>query len=180
MRVCVFCGSAAGSRPIYLEAARSFGRALGETGVGLVYGGSSLGLMGALADAALGAGSEVHGVIPSFMIPKEIAHQGLTQLHVMDSMHSRKARMAELADAFVALPGGFGTLDELAEIFTWRQLALHPKPIGLLNVDGYFDRFVGFLDHAVQEGFLRAEHRALLQIGREPKTLLATLRPERR
>src|SRR5439155_10902308 len=122
-----------------------------------------------------GAGAEVHGVIPEFMIPKEIAHPGLTQLHVMGSMHTRKARMAELADVFVALPGGFGTLDELAEIFTWRQLGLHPKPIGLLNVDGYFDHFIRFLDQAVGEGFLKADHRALLQIALEPRALLATL-----
>jgi uncharacterized protein (TIGR00730 family) len=175
MRVCVFCGSAAGAKPVFAEAARAFGRALAPAGLGLVYGGSSLGLMGALADAALAAGVEVHGVIPNFMVAKEIAHQRLTELHVTDSMHARKAKMASLADGFVALPGGFGTLDELAEIFTWRQLGLHVKPVGLLNVDGYFDDFVRFCDGAVTAGFVKPEHRALLQVGEDPAQLLATL-----
>jgi uncharacterized protein (TIGR00730 family) len=174
-KVCVFCGSASGSRPSYGEAARAFGRALAAARLGLVYGGSSIGLMGMVADEALAAGTEVHGVIPDFMVPKEIAHRGLTELHVTDSMHSRKAKMASLADAFVALPGGFGTLDELAEIFTWRQLGLHHKPIGILNIDGYFDSFVDFCDQAVTEGFVKAEHRALLQVSADPAALLATL-----
>jgi uncharacterized protein (TIGR00730 family) len=175
MRVCVFCGSAAGNRPSYAAAARRFARALAAARLGLVYGGSSLGLMGALADEALAAGVEVHGVIPGFMVPKEIAHGGLTELHVTDSMHARKARMASLADAFVALPGGFGTLDELAEIFTWRQLELHSKPVGMLNVDGYFDDFVRFCDRAVSEGFIKPAHREILHIGADPDALLATL-----
>jgi uncharacterized protein (TIGR00730 family) len=175
MRVCVFCGSAAGGRPSYAEAAREFGRELARRGVGLVYGGSSLGMMGELANAVLSAGGEVHGVIPNFMLPREIAHPRLSELHVTDSMHARKAQMANLADAFVALPGGFGTIDELAEIFTWRQLDLHHKPIGMLNVDGYFDGFVGFCDHAMREGFVKPEHRALLHVASNPASLLATL-----
>jgi uncharacterized protein (TIGR00730 family) len=175
MRVCVFCGSAPGNRPAYQAAARAFGHALAGAGLGLVYGGSSLGLMGTLADAALQAGVEVHGVIPNFMVAKEIAHQRLTELHITDSMHARKAKMAALADGFVALPGGFGTLDELAEIFTWRQLGLHAKPVGLLNVDGYFDDFVRFCDGAVAAAFVKPEHRALLQVAEDPVALLATL-----
>jgi uncharacterized protein (TIGR00730 family) len=175
MRVCVFCGSALGSRPSYAAAARGFAAALAPAGLGLVYGGSSLGLMGVLADTALADGVEVHGVIPNFMVGKEIAHRGLTKLHITDSMHARKAKMALLADGFVALPGGFGTLDELAEIFTWRQLGLHQKPVGILNVDGYFDDFIRFCDRAVSEGFVKPEHRALLQVGSDPAQLLATL-----
>ncbi len=178
--VCLFCGSAAGEKPIYREAAVAFGRAVAEAGCGLVYGGSSLGLMGAAADAALAGGAPVMGVIPQFMVDKEIAHRGLTELHVVDSMHARKAKMAALADGFVALPGGFGTLDELAEIFTWRQLGLHELPIGLYDVRGYFSSLVAFVDHAVAEGFVKPQHRALLQVERDPARLLATLFGERR
>jgi uncharacterized protein (TIGR00730 family) len=175
VRVCVFCGSASGVRPIYAEAAHALGRALAQAKLGLVYGGSSLGLMGILADAVLAMGGEVQGVIPNFMVTREIAHTGLSELHIVDSMHARKAKMTSLADAFIALPGGFGTLDELAEIFTWRQLDLHRKPIGLLNVDGYFDGFIGFIEHAVKEGFVRREHRQLLQVDSEPPRLLDSL-----
>ena len=173
--VCMFSGSAPGASPKYAEAARAFGRAVADAGCALVYGGSSLGLMGAAADAALAAGGQVFGVIPRFMVDKEIAHRGLTELVVVDSMHARKARMAELSGAFVALPGGFGTLDELAEIFTWRQLGLHHKPIGLLNVDGYFGHFIAFVEHAVTSGFVKAEHAALLHVNADPGALLATL-----
>ena len=176
----MFAGSADGEGPEFRRAAAAFGRAVAAAGCGLVYGGSSLGMMGAATEAALAAGAPVHGVIPRFMEEKEIAHRGLTELHVTESMHARKAKMAQLADVFVALPGGFGTLDELAEIFTWRQLGLHEKPIGLLDVGGYFRRFVEFVDHAVASGFIKPQHRALLRVESEPAALLATLFGERR
>jgi uncharacterized protein (TIGR00730 family) len=175
MRICVFCGSQKGVRPAYTAAARHLGRALGRAHVGLVYGGGSVGLMGALADAALQNNAEVIGVIPQSLIERELARAGLTQLITVGSMHERKAKMAELADAFVALPGGFGTLDELCEILTWRQLGLHDKPIALYDVEGYFDPFLAFADHAVAEGFVRAEHRPFLQVARDPDGLLAGL-----
>jgi hypothetical protein len=171
-RVCVFCGSSPGTGPVYLEAARAAGRALAARGLGLVYGGGSVGLMGAIADAALGAGAEVIGVIPRALQLRELAHGGLTTLHVVGSMHERKARMAELADAFVALPGGLGTLEELAEILTWAQLGLHARPVGLLDVAGYYGPLVAFLDHAVAEGFVRPDHRRLVLVERDPAALL--------
>src|SRR5512146_1988331 len=145
-RVCVFCGSSPGSNPIYLEAARAMGRTLAGRGLGLVYGGGSVGLMGALADAALAAGGEVVGVIPRALQLRELAHGRLTTLHVVGSMHERKARMAELSDAFAALPGGMGTLEELAEILTWAQLGLHARPCGVVDVAGYFAPLLAFLD----------------------------------
>ena len=171
-RICVFCGSSAGAKPSYLATARDFGRELAARELGLVYGGSSVGLMGALADGALAAGAEVTGVIPRALEVKELAHRGVTRLEVVASMHERKARMAELADGFVALPGGMGTLEELAEILTWAQLGLHRKPCALLDVAGYWGPLVVFFDHAVQERFLRAEHRANLLVGAEPAALL--------
>jgi uncharacterized protein (TIGR00730 family) len=174
-RLCVFCGSSLGARPDYLAAASALGRALGEARMGLVYGGASVGLMGALADAALDAGAEVVGVIPQRMIDREIGHRDLTRLVVVQSMHERKSHMAHLADAFVALPGGFGTLDELAEVFTWRQLGLHQKPIGLLDVAGYFAPLLSYVDHAVAEGFVKREHRALLHVASDPASLLSLL-----
>lgn len=161
-RVCVFCGSASGARPEYAESARKLGTALAERGIGVVYGGASVGLMGAVADAALAAGGEAIGVIPQALVDREVAHEGLTDLRVVGSMHERKALMAELSDAFVALPGGMGTLEELFEIFTWRQLGLHAKPIWLLDVAGYWAGLEAFLGHAEAEGFLRAGHRAAL------------------
>ncbi|MGO9097008.1 MAG: TIGR00730 family Rossman fold protein [Bryobacteraceae bacterium] len=161
-RLCVFCGSSFGSRPIYREAALEVGRGLARRGIGLVYGGASVGLMGALADAALEAGGEVIGVIPRALVEKEIAHRGLSELCVVESMHERKARMAERADAFLALPGGFGTLEEVFETLAWRQLRIHRKPCGLLNTAGYYDGLLAMLDHAAAEGFLRPENRALL------------------
>lgn len=153
MRLCVFCGSRFGSRPVYEEAARTLGQTLARQRIGLVYGGASVGIMGALADAALAAGGEVIGVIPRGVFTREIAHAGLTKLHVVGSMHERKALMAEQSDAFLALPGGLGTYDELFEILTWRQIGLHQKPVGLLDVDGYFAPLRSVLDHAVSEGF---------------------------
>ncbi|HBQ09635.1 MAG: TIGR00730 family Rossman fold protein [Sandaracinaceae bacterium] len=162
MRVCVFCGSSPGSRPIYLEGARAVGRALAERGVGVVYGGASVGCMGAVADAALEAGGEVIGVIPHSMVDRELAHPGLTDLHVVEGMHERKALMTALSDAFLALPGGHGTLDELFEALTWAQLGIHAQPIGVWNLEGYWDPLFAMLDRVVEEGFLRPHHRTLL------------------
>jgi uncharacterized protein (TIGR00730 family) len=160
--VTVFCGSSSGSRPSYREAAASLGRVLAERGIGLVYGGADVGLMGVLADAALAGRGEVVGVIPESLVQREVAHGGLSDLRVVTSMHQRKAVMADLGDAFVALPGGLGTLEELFEILTWAQLGIHRKPVGLLDVDGYFDPLLAMLDHATREGFVRPEHRAMV------------------
>jgi len=171
-RVCVFCGSNPGLRPVYAEAARALGRTLAERGMGLVYGGARVGLMGAVADTVLAAGGEAIGVIPHALVAREVAHSGLTELHVVNSMHERKALMADLAGAFVALPGGYGTLDELCEILTWSQLGLHPKPVGLLNVEGYFDPLLALFDRAVEEGFLPAPHRGLALADTDPARLL--------
>jgi len=174
-RVCVFAGSSAGAQPEYRQAAQALGRALGERGIGVVYGGACVGLMGVMADAALAAGSEVTGVIPSALVAKEIAHRGLTDLRVVESMHERKALMADRSDAFVALPGGWGTLDEFFEVLTWGQLGLHRKPCGLLNVRGYFDRLLSFLDHSVDEGFVRREYRSMIAVADSPDSLLDML-----
>ena len=174
-RVCVFCGSSPGGDPVYLEAARRLGRTLARRGLGLVYGGGSVGLMGAVADAVLAEGGEVVGVIPRALQLRELAHGGLTTLHVVGSMHERKARMAALSDAFVALPGGIGTVEELVEVFTWTQLGLHDKPCAILNVNGYYDQLIGFLDHAVAERFLRREHRDLLVVADRPSELVELL-----
>jgi uncharacterized protein (TIGR00730 family) len=171
-RVCVFCGSSPGANPTYLASARALGSELAQRGLGLVYGGASVGLMGAVADGALSAGGEAVGIIPGALEAKELAHRGLSRLEVVGSMHERKARMAELADGFVALPGGMGTLEELAEILTWAQLGLHRKPCALLDVAGYWKPLVAFLDHAVQERFIRPEHRELLLVGDEPAALV--------
>lgn len=171
-RVCVFCGSSPGADPRYAEAADAVGRTLAGRGIGLVYGGGNVGLMGRVADAALDAGGEVIGVIPNALVSKEVAHARLTRLDVVGSMHERKARMAELSDAFVALPGGVGTLEELFEILTWSQLGLHAKPCGLLDVGGYFRPLLTFLDHAVTERFVKPKHRALLLAGESIDDLL--------
>lgn len=173
--VCVFCGSSFGSNRLYGTAAEGLGRLLAERGLQLVYGGGSLGLMGALADASLRAGGRVVGVIPEVMAGLEVAHTGLSELRVTPSMHARKALMAELADAFVALPGGLGTCDELFEIVTWAQLGIHCKPIGLLNVAGYFDALIRMVEHAVAEGFVRPQHRELLLVGEAADELLDRL-----
>jgi uncharacterized protein (TIGR00730 family) len=161
-RICVFCGSNTGVRPAYADAAASVGRALAENGIGLVYGGGNIGLMGVLADAALGAGGDVVGVIPRALKEKEVAHLGLTELHVVGSMHERKALMADLSSAFVALPGGFGTFDEFCEVLTWTQLGIQQKPCGLLNVEGYYDSLLAMFDHGVAEGFLKPAHRGII------------------
>jgi uncharacterized protein (TIGR00730 family) len=171
-RICVFCGSSPGADPRYLEAARDMGRTLAARGLGLVYGGGSVGLMGAVADAALEAGAEVIGVIPQVLRIRELAHRRLTSLRVVGSMHERKALMAELSDGFIALPGGMGTLEELSEVLTWAQLGLHARPCGLLDVAGYYDPLIAFFDRAVEAGFLRREHRRLLVTGATPSSLL--------
>jgi len=178
-RVCVFCGSSPGARPAYAEATAEVGRLLAGEGIGVVYGGGHVGLMGVLADSAMAAGGEVIGVMPQALVDREIAHTGIADLRVVQSMHERKALMAELADAFIALPGGAGTLDELFEIYTWSQLGIHTKPCGLLDVEDYWAGLVGFLDHAVRERFLREEHRASLIVEREPARLLDRLRDHR-
>jgi uncharacterized protein (TIGR00730 family) len=174
-RLCVFCGSKHGARPVYREAARAMGEALVAAGIDLVYGGGKVGLMGVIADAVLDAGGEVIGVIPEAMSDKEIAHYGLTDLHVVDTMHERKALMYNLSDGFVALPGGLGTLEELFEITTWSQLGLHAKPTGLLDVAGFFTPLVGFLDQLVSEGFVSSRHRRLLRVAGDPAGLIDRL-----
>ena len=171
-RVCVFCGSSPGARPEYRAAAEELGRLLAARHLGLVYGGGNVGLMGVLADAALAAGGEVIGVIPRSLVDLEVAHTGLRDLRVVDSMHERKATMAELADAFVALPGGIGTLEEMFEVWTWAQLGLHAKPCALLDVAGSYAPLVAFLDHAVAARFLRPVHRAMLAVTADAQALL--------
>ena len=174
-RVCVFAGSSPGVLAAYADCATTLGRELASQGIAVVYGGAQVGLMGLLADTALAAGGTVIGVIPQALIDREIGHTGLTELHVVGSMHERKALMAELADSFVALPGGAGTLEELIETYTWLQLGLHSKPLGLLNVSGYYDALLAFLDHAVHERFLTQEHRAMLLTADTPEALLDRL-----
>ena len=161
-RICVYCGSAPGAQDFYTAAAKNLAGVLVQNDMELVFGGSSIGTMGVLADAVLNLGGKVHGVIPKFLEEKEIAHTCLTELHIVPSMHARKAMMADLSDGFIALPGGFGTLEELIEIVTWGQLKFHDKPCGVLNVHGYFDKLLEYLDHTQAEGFLRPEHRAML------------------
>lgn len=174
-RLCVFCGSSPGSDPAYLAAARAMGTALAEAGIGLVYGGAAVGLMGAVADATLAAGGEVTGVMPRALAEKEIAHSTLSELRVVGSMHERKALMAELSHGFIALPGGLGTLEELFEIWTWAQLGYHQKPCAVLNVNGFYDRLIGFLDGVVEQRFMRPEHRRMLIVADKPHALLARL-----
>jgi uncharacterized protein (TIGR00730 family) len=173
--VCVFCGGNPGVRPSYRAAATRLGGALASRGLAVVYGGSTLGLMGAVADAALAGGGQVYGVLPDFMRTREIGHPGLTELRLVGSMHERKAEMAARSDAFVALPGGFGTLDEIFEMLTWAQLGLHHKPCALLDVEGYYAPLVAFLDHAAAEGLLRPEHRAMIFVEQDVDRLVERL-----
>ena len=174
-RICVFCGSSAGSRPAYAATAVSLAQQLAARKIGVVYGGSRVGLMGLLADAALAAGGQVIGVIPRALVAKEVAHTGLSDLRVVESMHARKALMADLSDAFIALPGGFGTLDEFCEILTWTQLGLQRGPCGLLNVEGYYDRLLDMFDHAEAERFIQPEHRRMVIAEDNPESLIARL-----
>jgi uncharacterized protein (TIGR00730 family) len=174
-RVCVFCGSASGARPEYGESARALAGELARHGLGLVYGGGSVGIMGVLADASLAAGVEVIGVIPRPLASRELLHTGLTELHLVDSMHERKATMAALADAFIALPGGLGTLEELLEVLTWSQLGIHRKPTGILNVAGYWTALFQLLEHAAVERFIRREYLAFLVAADTPASLLERL-----
>lgn len=170
--VCVYCGSSHGARELYTEAARALGTALATTGRTLVYGGGNVGLMGVVADAALAARGKVIGVIPQPMVDKELAHHGLTELHIVGSMHERKALMAELSEGFIAMPGGIGTLEEMFEIWTWAQLGIHARPIGLLNVNGFYEPLVRFLDQLVTERFVRVENREMLAVAAEVPELL--------
>lgn len=171
-RICVFLGASTGNSSVYGEAARQFGTLLARRGIGLVYGGGSIGLMGLVADGACAAGGEVIGVIPEALRAREHDHAGLTRLHITSTMHERKALMADLSSGFVALPGGIGTFEELFEVWTWSQLGYHSKPCALLNVNGYFDAMRQFIDHVVDEGFLRASHRDMLMVHDDPEALI--------
>lgn len=170
--VCVFCGSNPGNDPVYATGATAMGVEVARRGLTLVYGGGAVGLMGIIANAALEAGGKVHGVIPRALREKEIGHNGLTELEVVDTMHTRKARMAELSDGFIAMPGGIGTFEELFEIWTWGQLGIHTKPLGFLNIGGFYDPLAVFLDNTVDAGFLKQSHRAMAMTDTEPATLL--------
>lgn len=178
-RLCVFCASGEGRSPAYAQAARDVGTLLAGAGITTVYGGGRIGLMGTLADAALAGGGRVIGVIPKLLMAKEVGHGGITELRVVGSMHERKAMMADLADGFLALPGGLGTLEEICEVLTWAQLGIHAKPCALLNVGGYYDHLARFLDHATAEGLIRPENRALLLIDEDAARLLARMREHR-
>ncbi len=179
-RICVFCGSNVGARPTYAATAQELGLRLAQRRIGLVYGGGCVGLMGLLADEALAAGAEVIGILPEALDQREIGHRGLTELRVVQTMHERKAMMADLSDGFIALPGGFGTMEEFCEVLTWAQLGLHAKPCGLLNVEGYYDPFLTFLDHLVAEQFVHPLHRSMVLQAPTPVELLdqfATYKP---
>ena len=178
-RICVFCGSSVGADPKYLAEAKSLGQQMAGGGWGLVYGGTSVGLMGATADAVLSGGAEVIGVLPQALQDREIAHRGLTKLHLVGSMHERKALMASLSDAFIALPGGYGTLDEFFEIVTWAQLKIHSKPCVLINTDGYYDFLLRFLEHAVREEFVKPANRRLIQVARDSTEALRWIEQQR-
>jgi hypothetical protein len=173
--VCVFCAANPGADPVYVEQARAMGRFLAESGRRLVYGGGRTGLMGALAEGALGAGGEVIGIMPRHLVDREVAHTGLSELRVVGSMHERKALLAELSDGFLAMPGGLGTLEELFEVWTWGQLGLHRKPYGLLEVAGFYAPLLTFLDHAVSAGFIRREYRELLVVDTDPGALISRM-----
>ncbi len=175
-RLCVYCASSTGSNERIVAAAEGFGRLLADEGIELVYGGGAVGLMGRIADTVMGGGGRVTGVIPSGLFPKEVGHTGISELIEVTSMHERKAEMMQRSDAFVALPGGFGTLEELAEVLTWTQLGIHQKPVGLLNIDGFFDGLLSFFDRCIAEQLLKEENRRLLVDGSDPAELLAALR----
>lgn len=175
-RICVYCGSSEGAYPIYKQTAHQFGKTLVKQNLALVYGGATVGTMGAIADAVMAEGGEVYGVIPKGLFGREVPHHDITQLDIVDSMHARKARMAELADAFVALPGGIGTFEELFETLSWSQLGIHQKPMGLLNVNGFYDKLLSFLDDAVQNGFVKAKHRELLVVDTDPESLIEKIK----
>ena len=174
-RFCVYCGSKAGVNPVYREAATAMGKALARRGLGLVFGGGRIGMMGAVADAVMAAGGEAIGVIPNALMEIEVGHAGLSELRVVGSMHERKAAMADLADGFIALPGGFGTLEEFFEMTTWSQLGLNTKPLGLLNTNGYYDALLSFVEHTVAEGFVRPGHRDLIVADEDPDRLIDAL-----
>ena len=171
-RICIYCGSSLGSKPVYAEAAKVMGTAVARRGCELVYGGGKVGLMGTLADAVLAAGGHVIGIMPKHLADNEIAHNGLNELRVVDTMHARKEMMIRIADAMIALPGGWGTYDEFAEAVTWAQLGLHAKPLGLLNVAGFFDGLIALVDHAIDEGFVRPVHRELVVVDADVERLL--------
>ncbi|WP_321914684.1 MULTISPECIES: TIGR00730 family Rossman fold protein [unclassified Paraburkholderia] len=173
--VCVYCGSSPGANPIYTEAAQAFGRALVAANLALVYGGGKVGLMGVIADTVMAGGGRAIGVIPELLVDKEVGHAGLTELHVVPDMHHRKKMMADLSDAFVAMPGGAGTLEELFEVYTWAQLGYHRKPVGVLNIGGFYDPLMSLLDHTVREGFMRQTYRDMLQTDSDPAALIAKL-----
>lgn len=171
-RFCVFCGSSPGARPEYLETARQLGQCLVENNIGLVYGGGNVGMMGEIAHIVMQHGGNVTGVIPRFLAEKEVVLEDVTELHIVDSMHERKALMAELSDGFIAMPGGFGTIEEIFEVFTWAQLGLHEKPCGFLNICGYYDAMLTFLHHAIEEQFIKAEYRGIVLLGNDSQSLL--------
>lgn len=177
--LCVYCGSKTGRRPGYRDTARTVGRHMAERNITLVFGAAGMGIMGTLADAVLEAGGRAVGIVPEELTHEEVPHKNLTELHVVASMHERKAMMEQRADGFVALPGGLGTLEEISEILTWAQLGFHEKPCGLLNVEGYFDRLIEYLDHAMQEGFIEPSHRDLLLVEDDPERLLDRLEQHR-
>ncbi|AKU24817.1 TIGR00730 family Rossman fold protein [Massilia sp. NR 4-1] len=174
--VCVYCGANAGADPLYAEGARALAAALVEQNMSLVYGGGNVGLMGIIADEVLRLGGEVTGVIPTKLVEREVAHNGLTRQFIVKDMHERKAMMAELSDGFIAMPGGLGTLEELFEMLTWAQIGIHNKPVGLLNMNGYYDRLVDFVEHARSQGFVRPQHAAMMQIETDPRALLERLK----
>ena len=174
-RLAVYCGSATPDNPIYIEAARSVGKMLAERGIGVVYGGGRLGLMGAVADSALAAGGEVIGIIPEALVGAEVAHKGCTELHVVSGMHERKARFTELSDGFITIPGGVGTMDELWEAISWAQLGYHSKPVGVLNVAGFYDRLVEFNAHMIEVGFIREAHAGIMIVEKELDVLLCRM-----
>jgi uncharacterized protein (TIGR00730 family) len=174
-RICVFCGSSIGARPAYRQAAQQLGELLAERGIGVVFGGGCIGLMGVVADAALSKGGEVIGIIPESLVRREVGHRGVTKLHIVETMHQRKALMADLSDAFIALPGGYGTLEEFCEAVTWSQLGIQQKPCGLLNIEKYWDGLLAVLDHAVDEGFVRPENSQLVLVAQTPEWMVERL-----